>query len=115
MTLTGQNVEVYQGKDETINATILDSDDSPFNIAGCSFVYVVYKPTTGDIVITKITPSGVMITDESGGIIEIPILPEDTESLLGNYNHECGIVTTDSKKDVVFTGYFKVIKSKTNI
>ena len=42
-------------------------------------------------------------------------LPEDTESLLGNYNHECGIITTDSKKDVVFTGYFKVIKSKTNI
>ena len=113
MALTGQNIEIYQGKDKIINVTITDSNGAAFNIASCTFTYVVYKPTSGVIFITKTSASGISVIDETNGIIEITLLQADTQSLLGTYNHECEITTASSEEDVIFTGYFKVFGSKT--
>jgi len=113
MTINGQNVEIFRGKDKILNVSIVDDNNNPLPISGCLFTYVVYKPTTSSIKITKTIGSGINIVDMNSGIIEITLLPNDTKDLLGTYNHECEITTTSYKDDVIFTGQFIVIDSKT--
>ena len=114
MTETGQNLEVYQGKDKLIDATIYDTAGAELDISGSTFEWVVYRPTSGEIVLTKTVGSGITIIDAPNGLIRITLVPDDTLTLLGNYNHECELTDATSKIDTVFTGYFKVIASKTN-
>ena len=113
MTITGQNVTVYQDTNRTLEVTVYDADGVELPISGYTFSYVVYRPTSGQIVLTKATASGITITDAANGIFEINITPTDNASLLGLYNHECGTITPAGSDNVIFTGYFKVIASKT--
>ena len=46
MTYTGQNLELYRGKDRIIEVTIYDSAGAPLSIGSHEFTWVVYKPTT---------------------------------------------------------------------
>lgn len=113
MTYTGQNLELYQGKDRIIEVTVYDDAGAPLDISGYTVTWVVYKPTTGVIVLTKTTADGIVLTVPASGIMEITLVPEDTQSLLGQYNHEGEITTPGGKQDVIFTGYFKITASKT--
>lgn len=113
MTFTGQNLELYQGKDRTIEVTVYDGVGNLLNISGSSFTWVVYRPTPGSIVLTKTTISGISLTVPVSGLMEITLIPEDTQNLLGQYNHEGEITTSTGKQDTIFTGYFKIIASKT--
>ena len=114
MTETGQNLEVYQGKDKLIDAIIYDTAGVELDITSCTFEWVVYRPTSGEIVITMAVGSGITIIDAPNGLLRSTLVPDDTLTLLGNYNHECELTDATSKIDTVFTGYFKVIASKTN-
>lgn len=113
MTYTGQNLELYRGKDRIIEVIVYDGAGVPLDIDGYSFTWVVYKPITGVISLTKTVGSGIVITIPSDGVLEITLVPADTLSLLGQYNHEGEITTPGGKQDTIFTGYFKVIDSKT--
>ena len=113
MTYTGQNLELYRGKDRIVVVTIYDDAGAPLSIGSHTFTWVVYKPTTGAIVLTKTVGSGIVITLPDDGVLEITLVPDDTLSLLGQYNHEGELTTPGGKQDVVFTGYFKVTESKT--
>jgi hypothetical protein len=113
MTYTGQNLELYRGKDRVIEVAVKDGYGACLNITGSDFTWVVYKPTIGTIVLSKTTISGIELTIPASGIMEITLIPEDTVSLLGQYNHECEITTPSGKQDTIFTGYFKIIDSKT--
>jgi hypothetical protein len=113
MTYTGQNLEVYQGKDRIIEVTVYDGYGAPLNITGSDFTWVVYRPTPGNIVLTKTTTSGINLTVPASGLMEITLAPQDTINLLGQYNHEGEITTPTGAQDTIFTGYFKVYASKT--
>jgi hypothetical protein len=113
MTFTGQNLSIYQGKDKTIEVSIVDSSGLPVAISNYTFTWVVYKPETDNIILTKTSASGIIITDAANGVIEIDLKPSDTANLFGQYNHEGEITTPANKADVIFTGYFKVYGSKT--
>lgn len=113
MTVTGQNLELYQGKDRVIEVIVYDGYDNRLNITGSDFTWVVYRPTPGSIKLTKTTGSGIILTVPVSGIMEITLVPADTQNLLGQYNHEGEITTPTGKQDTIFTGYFKVIASKT--
>ncbi len=113
MTYTGQNLELYRGKDRVIEVIVEDGAGARLNIAGSSFTWVVFKPSVGTVVLSKTTVSGIDLTVPASGVMEITLIPEDTVSLLGQYNHEGEITTPSGKQDTIFTGYFKVIDSKT--
>ena len=113
MTFTGQNLELYKGKDRIIEVIVEDGYGGRLDIDGSTFIYVVYKPTPGTIVLSKTTASGIILTVPASGVMEITLVPEDTQNLLGQYNHEGEITTPTGKQDVIFTGYFKVFDSKT--
>jgi hypothetical protein len=113
MTFTGQNLKLYRGKDRVIEVIVENGVGGRLNIAGSAFTWVVYKPAVGTIVLTKSVGSGVEITVPASGIMEITLVPDDTLNLLGQYNHEGEITTPSGKQDTIFTGYFKIIDSKT--
>ena len=113
MTYTVQNLELYQGKDRVIEVIVEDGFGALLDITDHDFTWVVYKPTTGVIVLTKTTSDGIVLTVPASGVMEITLIPDDTLSLLGQYNHEGEIETPTGKQDVIFTGYFKIIDSKT--
>ena len=73
---------------------------------------MVYRPTSGDIILTKTTSSGITITNPTGGIFRITLSDTDTASLLGQYNHEGEFTDTIGNISTLFTGYFKVFASK---
>lgn len=113
MTYTGQNIEVYQGKDRIIEVNIYDSAGAPLDISGCTFTWVLYKSTPYALLLTKTNADGIAITDAANGVIQITLVPADTQDLLGDYKHEGEITTPLAKQDTIFTGYFKVYASKT--
>ena len=112
MTKTGQNVEIYQGDFRVLEILILDENDLPRDITNCTFIWNVYKPSADFIYIEKTTASGIIITNASGGLIEITLNPEDTATMLGQYNHECELVDPNSRPFTVTTGFFRVYGSK---
>ena len=113
MTYTGQYLELYRGKDRVIEVTVEDGFGAPLDITDYTITWVVYKPTTGTIVLTKTTSDGIVLTAPTDGVLEITLIPENTQNLLGQYNHEGEVTTPSGKQDVIFTGYFKIVDSKT--
>ncbi len=113
MTFTGQNLELYRGKDRVIEVVVYNGVGAPLNITGSAFTWVVYKPPVGAIVLSKSVGSGIELIVPASGIMEITLVPDDTQNLLGQYNHEGEITTPSGKQDTIFTGYFKIIDSRT--
>ena len=113
MTKSGQNVTMYQGDYRILEVTVLDENDAPRDVTGCLVTWVVYKPTTKFVELTKIVGSG--ISAPVGAVFEITLEPEDTLNLLGQYNHECEITDGSSHPFTILTGYFKVFSSEANL
>ena len=111
MTITGQNMTMYRGDTKKLVVTVTDESGAYPDISGSDFNWVVYKRTPGNIVLSKVTPSGISIINPLG-VIEITLDPEDTENLLGLYLHECEITDTLGNISTIFTGSFTVIDSK---
>jgi hypothetical protein len=112
MTYTGQNIEIYQGDTRTLVVTVYDLDGVITPITGSSIKWVVYKPSSGAIYISKEVGSGITITDGANGIFEITLDRDDTLILLGRYNHECELKDSSDNYSTIFTGYFKVYASR---
>lgn len=112
MTATGQNVTMISGDDKVLTVTVVDEDNLPWNLTGCSVNYVVYKGGTGVIIITKTTTSGISLTNPVNGIMEISLIPSDTEDYTGYYLHECEITDTQGRISTIFTGKFTINDSK---
>ena len=105
---------MFQGDDKIIRVTTLDTDESAVDITGCTIRWVWYKRSPYSLVVDKSTPSGsgITITDPTNGIFEITLVPTDTESLLGDYNHECELIDLESKISTIMVGAIKVLSSR---
>lgn len=112
MTATGQNFTIYQGDDKEIFVTTYDENDVILDITNCTLNWVVYRRYPENIVLTKITGSGITITDPTNGIFRVDFDPNDTLSLLGEYNHECELTDTNLNISTLLVGTMNVYKSK---
>jgi len=105
-------VTIYQGDYRILEVTVLDETDAPRDVTGYLATWVVYKPTTKEIVLTKTVGSGISVL--VGAVFDITLEPEDTINLLGQYNHECELLDNSSHPFTILTGYFKVFSSEAN-
>lgn len=114
MTATGQNFEMHQGDRKQVEIPVTNElgaalDLGPFT----EVVWVVYHPTTKNIVLTKSLGDGITVPIVSDGVIIIDLLPEDTVDIIPNtYNHECEISDGADVVATVTTGTIKIIFSK---
>ena len=113
MTATGQSFTIYQGDDKELYVTAYEEDYvTTLNITGCTLNWVVYKRYPENIVLTKTTASGITFTTPATGGFLITLVPEDTETLLGEYNHECELLDTNNHISTIMVGKMTVYKSK---
>lgn len=109
----GQNIEMYKGNDKIIIVSIYDKNNILTDITGTSWHWVVYKNTQGTIVISKNSPTDIIVGSGLGGPINIYLIPEDTENLIpGNYLHEGELTDSLGRVTTSFTGKFIIIDSK---
>ncbi len=114
-TATGQNFQMFQGDDKILVVTVYDNDDfeNVVNISGATIQFVIYKQTTGQIVVTKSSGSGITITDAENGELEITLAGSDTASLYGTFLHECELTDSTGNVSTIMTGYAKIYASRT--
>jgi len=113
MTATGQNFTIYQGDNKEVRVTTYEEDlVTILDISNCILNWVFYKRYPENIVLTKTTSSGITLTDPTNGIFKMLLLPEDTENLLGEYNHECEITDLSNNVSTILVGKVTVYKSK---
>ena len=111
MSFTGQNITMYRGDSKVLYVT--NYRGSAFlDLSGGAVNYVIYKMSTGVVVLTKTTVSGVSFFDPTNGIMEIELDPIDTEPLFGLYAHECEFTDTLGNISTLFTGKVTILDSK---
>lgn len=112
MTISGQNLEVFQGDNKQIIITIYDEDDVILDLTGYDIVWVVYHPTTKALVLSKALGDGITVPTPANGQLVIDLEPADTLVVVPNtYNHECEI-TAGSVVSTTTTGIIKILYSK---
>lgn len=113
MTVTGQNFEIHQGDTKQIIITAYDENDAILDLSGYDIVWVIYHPTTKNLILSKSTGSGITVPAPTSGQLLIDLLPEDTENVVPNtYAHECEISTSPTNVSTITTGTVKVLYSK---
>ena len=112
MTIKGQNFEIFQGDTKQITISVTDEDGAILPLTGYDAIWVVYKQTSKELIISKTLGSGILIPTPTDGQIVIDLIPADTETINpGSYLHECEIVS-GTEVSTVTTGIIKVLYSK---
>lgn len=74
---------------DTVNYrfTCVDADGAPLNLSGAAATMSVKRYITdADAIIEKTESDGLtLVVPESGGLIDLELLPEDTDGLTGHY------------------------------
>lgn len=113
MTTQAQNFEMFAGDTRQITISVTDEDGAALPLTGYDAIWVVYKQTTKELILSKVLGSGIMIPTPANGQIIIDLLPEDTEDITpGKYLHECEISTSSTDVSTVTTGIIKILYSK---
>lgn len=109
---TGQNFDLWQGEDETIQIPITDGE-LPVNLTGASVTWVLTSGNT--VVLTKTTDAGITLDslDGTNDMIVISLDKADTTGLgAGYYAHECRVVSGGDEQ-VVCSGTVRLRRSST--
>src|SRR5690348_897517 len=103
MALTGQNFEMWAKDTVVLNITTTDEANiNAIDITGMSISWVLFRGTS--TYANKTIGSGVEIIDGTNGTFQVTILPADTVSLTGLFNHECYMVDQFGNQTTIFTG-----------
>jgi hypothetical protein len=108
MTAVNQNFEMYAGDSKNIVVSVTDGASRALDITGASMKWIL-RPTqaTASNIIEKSTPE--IILDVYTATIKL--LPEDTESLAGNYYHEAELTDQIGNVSTVMVGNVKINRS----
>jgi len=114
MTEVGQNFEMFQGDSKLIYINVEDEFGNPLDISTYTVIWVVYKQTSKEAILTKTTADDVTVSGAFNDIAVVSLSPEDTESVApAVYNHECEISkTSEGLVSTVATGTIKILYSK---
>ncbi len=96
-----------QGTDESLNLAITDAAGAAVDLTGATVTFVLATPNDGTTELTLTTtssPQGITITDASGGLVSVPLVDSDTDSLLGDYQYEVKITESDGSESITNRG-----------
>lgn len=116
MTQKGQNIEMSQGEDKTINFFVYDSAGAALDsLSGFTFLwYVATSPTASTTVLTKDSTAGIT-TSGSNGVV-VTLADTDTEGIdPDTYYHELRAIDGSANEDIIALGGFTLLGSITNV
>ncbi|MCU6709348.1 hypothetical protein M6D81_11580 [Paenibacillus sp. J5C_2022] len=101
---TGQDFTLTAGDTRNIEVTV----DS-VNLSGATVKWAVKKTVyDAEYVLYKDTDAGITVTGAAAGEFTIPLKPEDTAGLSGNYVHEAEITDASGNVSTILTGTMTV-------
>lgn len=104
-----QDFEMMAGDSKTLNITIQDADGDPVDITDWTFKWQAAKSVSKTALISKTSAGGISIIDPEAGQIEVEIDPADTDTLKGEYYHECEGTDPLGNKATPITGKMTII------
>ncbi len=103
-TLIPSNFEMFSGNTKVLKVAVLDQDDVVVDLTGASADYAFSERPGTPALFTKSVGSGIVITDDVNGLLEVTINPADTESLSGTFHHELEVTDAAGRKTTVLFG-----------
>ncbi len=109
MVAKAQDFEIHSGDHGDLVITVTDNAGAAVDITAAVITWEASRD--GVVVVTKLTDSaeGVEITDASGGICKVHLLPADTATLSGVYDHEAQLISAVSKTLTITDGKMNVL------
>lgn len=98
------NFEMFSGNTRVLKVAVLDQDEVKVDLTGATATFVL-MPAPGQVAtLTKTVGSGIVITDALNGLLEITLLPADTDPLRGTFAHELEVTDAVARKTTVLFG-----------
>lgn len=117
MSKLNQDFDIWQGEDAVITVPVTDSAGDPKVLTGSTVTWKAwFSKVDTAAAISKSTADDIALVNSAGTDDAIQIaLPKAATSGLtpGKYYHECRVVGSDSKEQVVFEGEMTLHRSKT--
>jgi hypothetical protein len=112
MTTINQDFEIWNNTSLNLTVSVTDDAGDEKSLAGCDITWVLY----GDDLVTQITKTnapagGITVTDETGGVFVVALVPDDTDNLVGVYHHEAR-VDDGTNEVMVLTGVAIINRSQ---
>lgn len=99
----------YSGDTQNIVVNIVDENGNAVDLSGSTFKWeMVMRPTS---LIKDSSLGEIVVTDTINGILQIKLLPEDSQNITGVYSHE--LQMTDAQGDIttVLQDKIRILKS----
>jgi hypothetical protein len=86
--ITRQDFELVRGDTFTLQFSLKDEDGSPLDLSTCSLA-ATFQNVFGTITKSSLVPAQMVVTNPTGGLVEIYFLPADTKTIRsGTYPYE---------------------------
>jgi hypothetical protein len=113
--VTVQNLEMVSGDAVVLEITILDqTTEEAVNLAGCTATFVIARPWSGTIVVTKTTSDGITVTDATAGRIDVELNASDTDLQEGELKYELQITDSAGNRSTPLYGQFNIVADLTD-
>jgi hypothetical protein len=108
MTTKNQNFEMVAGDSKNVIVTVSDAD-----LTGATIKWAMKRSVSSATAnVSKDTTSGgISISDATGGIFTISLIPADTSALKGDFYHEAEITDAQNNVSTVMTGRISILPS----
>lgn len=121
MTATAQNFSFYQGETKTLEVLITDGDNEnePFSLTNVIEIdWGAWVDINTRILTKRLTlgaPDNIVRFSSAGtdDALRMNFTVTDTQTLLGDYYHECRIIDAAGNQDVIFIGTMTIGDSRT--
>lgn len=104
--------EMVSGDSKTLRVKCIGIDRQPFSLAeAVNVTWGLAKSVSSPTLVTKNLTSGVSIVqDGDDWLIDVEILPSDTEDYKGSYYHECQVIFSNGAVATPFSGDVTIVQ-----
>lgn len=92
--------EIRQGESHTITYELVTESGGPKDLTLYGAEWRLVPRFSEDPLITKTLGAGIEYTDAAAGLLEVHLLPEDTELDPGSYRHELRLTSSENAHSV---------------
>lgn len=102
------NFMMVAGDSKTLVISVKDAEGVAVNITDATVKWRAARSFGKTAVISKLTDSGIQITDGPNGQFTVTLDPTDTDELKGTYYHEAEVTFSDGTISTVLSGTMKI-------
>lgn len=101
---------LVRGDNQEISVTVLESDGSPYDLAGCSIVLTVRRSDYFSEVISPFPVTTTEHSDPESGVTKITLVPEDTAGMDANpYYFDIKLINAAEKVTTLIAGELRIV------